>query len=216
MVVTCLISNGRRRFCEVWRATDTVPTRPVAVKLLHAGYAHQPEARARFKAGARHAGALSHQNIARVYDYGEPPCGQSCHRCAVISDCVVFSPGHDWPGQTSPGTRMDQGDPGRHASRGVCEHDQVSAGDERWLTCPGDLARSGNGNTNTSRTAPSSAARAPTGPRRSRRVGEQGTRPVRRGQDGEPHVKAGHVLVPARRAALAQRLWRPDLRAALF
>jgi len=27
--------------------TDTVLTRPVAVKLLHAGYAHQPEARAR-------------------------------------------------------------------------------------------------------------------------------------------------------------------------
>ena len=92
------MSNRRRRFCEVWRATDTVLARPVTVKLLHAGYAHQPEARARarararFKAEARRAGALSHQNIARVYDYGEPPCGQSCQRCAVISDCVVFSP----------------------------------------------------------------------------------------------------------------------------
>jgi len=68
---------GAGGFCEVWRATDTVLTRPVAVKLLHAGYAHQPEARARFKAEARHAGALSHENIARVYDYGEPACGQS-------------------------------------------------------------------------------------------------------------------------------------------
>ena len=66
---------GTGGFCEVWRATDTVLTRPVAVKLLHAGYAHQPEARARFKAEARHAGALSHQNIARVYDYGEPAGG---------------------------------------------------------------------------------------------------------------------------------------------
>jgi serine/threonine-protein kinase len=63
---------GAGGFCEVWRATDTVLTRPVAVKVLHAGYAHQPEARARFKAEARHAGALSHQNIACVYDYGEP------------------------------------------------------------------------------------------------------------------------------------------------
>src|SRR5579859_1867246 len=63
---------GAGGFCEVWRATDTVLTRPVAVKMLHAGYAHQPEARARFKAEARHAGALSHQNIACVYDYGEP------------------------------------------------------------------------------------------------------------------------------------------------
>ena len=65
---------GSGGFCEVWRATDTVLTRQVAVKMLHAGYAHQPEARARFKAEARHAGALSHQNIACVYDYGEPAC----------------------------------------------------------------------------------------------------------------------------------------------
>jgi serine/threonine-protein kinase len=68
---------GAGGFCEVWRATDTVLTRPAAVKLLHPGFAYQPEARARFRAEARHAGALSHQNIAQVYDYGEPACGQS-------------------------------------------------------------------------------------------------------------------------------------------
>jgi serine/threonine protein kinase len=63
---------GAGGFCEVWRATDTLLTRPVAVKLLHAGYAHQPDAQARFEAEARHAGRVSHQNIARVYDYGAP------------------------------------------------------------------------------------------------------------------------------------------------
>jgi eukaryotic-like serine/threonine-protein kinase len=68
---------GAGGYCEVWRATDTVLTRPVAVKLLHAGYARHDEALARFKAEARHAGALSHVNIARVYDYGEPADGQS-------------------------------------------------------------------------------------------------------------------------------------------
>jgi eukaryotic-like serine/threonine-protein kinase len=68
---------GAGGYCEVWRATDTVLTRPVAVKLLHARYASQGEALARFKAEARHAGALSHENIARVYDYGEPADGQS-------------------------------------------------------------------------------------------------------------------------------------------
>ena len=68
---------GTGGYCEVWRATDTMLTRPVAVKLLHPGYARQDEALARFKAEARHAGALSHQNIARVYDYGEPANGQS-------------------------------------------------------------------------------------------------------------------------------------------
>ena len=69
-------------------------------------------ARPKVPAGRRRAWPQREQGA------GAPPCGQSCHRCAVVSDCVVFSPGHDWPGQTSPGTRMDQGDPGRHASRG--------------------------------------------------------------------------------------------------
>jgi serine/threonine-protein kinase len=60
---------------EVWRATDLVLSRPVAVKRLRDGYAGQPEAMERFRAEARHAGALSHPGIAQVYDYGEaePP-----------------------------------------------------------------------------------------------------------------------------------------------
>jgi eukaryotic-like serine/threonine-protein kinase len=53
------------------------PDPAVAVKLLHGGYASPGEALARFKAEARHAGALAHENIARVYDYGEPVDGQS-------------------------------------------------------------------------------------------------------------------------------------------
>jgi serine/threonine protein kinase len=68
---------GAGGYCEVWRATDTVLARQVAVKLLHAGYASHGEALARFKAEARHAGALSHENVARVYDYGEPADGPS-------------------------------------------------------------------------------------------------------------------------------------------
>ena len=60
---------------EVWRAIDTVLARPVAVKLLRAEYASQPETLARFRAEARHAGSMSHPAIARVYDYGDavPP-----------------------------------------------------------------------------------------------------------------------------------------------
>lgn len=68
---------GAGGFCEVWRGADTILRRPIAVKLLRAGYAHQPEVQARFKAEARHAGALSHENVARVYDYGESACGQA-------------------------------------------------------------------------------------------------------------------------------------------
>jgi serine/threonine-protein kinase len=56
---------------EVWRATDLVLGRPVAVKLLRAEYVQHPETLARFRAEARHAGSLSHPHIARIYDYSE-------------------------------------------------------------------------------------------------------------------------------------------------
>jgi len=68
------IGNGG--YGEVWRATDTILSRPVAVKLLHPRYTSQNEALARFRAEARHAGGLSHENIAQVFDYGEPADGQ--------------------------------------------------------------------------------------------------------------------------------------------
>src|SRR6185437_7880804 len=67
---------GYGGYGEVWRATDTVLTRPVAVKLLHPRYSQRSEAVARFRAEARHAGGLSHENIAQVFDYGEPADGQ--------------------------------------------------------------------------------------------------------------------------------------------
>ena len=60
-------------FGVVWRASDLLLSRPVAVKLLHAEFARHPETLARFRAEARNAGAVAHQNIAKVYDYGEPP-----------------------------------------------------------------------------------------------------------------------------------------------
>ena len=56
----------------MWRGRDTVLTRPVAVKLLHPGHSAHPETLERFRAEARNAGGLAHENIARVYDYGEP------------------------------------------------------------------------------------------------------------------------------------------------
>jgi serine/threonine-protein kinase len=68
---------GAGAFSEVWRATDTVLMRPVAVKLLHSSFAGEPEAQARFESEARHAAALSSENVARVYDYGGPARGQS-------------------------------------------------------------------------------------------------------------------------------------------
>jgi serine/threonine-protein kinase len=56
---------------EVWKGTDEVLGRPVAVKLLRGEYVQHPETLARFRAEARHASTLSHSGIAQVYDYGE-------------------------------------------------------------------------------------------------------------------------------------------------
>jgi serine/threonine protein kinase len=56
---------------QVWRATDELLGRPVAVKLLSARHAADEQFRTRFQAEARYAASLSHRGIARVYDYGE-------------------------------------------------------------------------------------------------------------------------------------------------
>ncbi|HEY1323668.1 MAG TPA: serine/threonine-protein kinase [Streptosporangiaceae bacterium] len=61
----------------VWRATDLMLARGVAVKLLRPEYTQDEDGRARFRAEARHAGSLSHPAIAQVYDYSEEdPGGQ--------------------------------------------------------------------------------------------------------------------------------------------
>jgi len=56
----------------VWRGTDVLLNRPVAVKILRAEFAREAEALARFRDEARHAAALTHEGIARIYDYEEP------------------------------------------------------------------------------------------------------------------------------------------------
>jgi tRNA A-37 threonylcarbamoyl transferase component Bud32 len=77
---------GSGGYGEVWRATDTVLARPVAVKLLHPRYTQRSEALARFRAEARLAGGLSHENIAQVFDYGEPADGQPPYLVMELAD----------------------------------------------------------------------------------------------------------------------------------
>ena len=60
---------------QVWRATDTVLDRSVAVKTLKPEYVGDDESRERFRAEARAATRLSHPGIASVYDFGETPDG---------------------------------------------------------------------------------------------------------------------------------------------
>jgi serine/threonine-protein kinase len=56
---------------HVYRATDTLIGRNVAVKILTAQGCADPETKARFLAEARMAGNIQHDNIIRIYDYGE-------------------------------------------------------------------------------------------------------------------------------------------------
>lgn len=64
---------GHGGMAVVWRARDEVLGRTVAVKVLAHRHAGDPESRARIHHEARAAAALSHPNIAQVYDYGEQP-----------------------------------------------------------------------------------------------------------------------------------------------
>ena len=71
---------------DVWRATDLVLARPVAVKLLRPEYAEHPETLARFEAEARHAASVTHPGIAQIYDYGEAGAAESPYLVMELVD----------------------------------------------------------------------------------------------------------------------------------
>jgi serine/threonine protein kinase len=60
---------------EVWRATDTVLGRDVAVKMLHTERAGDSSFQTRFRNEARAMAALHHPGVADVYDFGETEGG---------------------------------------------------------------------------------------------------------------------------------------------
>jgi serine/threonine protein kinase len=60
---------------HVWRGTDTVLDRPVAVKLLKHEYAEDPVFRSRFATEAQHAAGLHHPGVAQVFDFGTQGAG---------------------------------------------------------------------------------------------------------------------------------------------
>ena len=62
---------------QVWRATDLLLERPVAVKVLRPEYSDHPETLERFRKEAKNAGALSNPHVAQVYDYGPSGPGGS-------------------------------------------------------------------------------------------------------------------------------------------
>ena len=61
---------GRGSAAEVWRALDRQSGQHVALKVLHERLTGDPAFVARFRREAQSAAALTHPNIARVYDFG--------------------------------------------------------------------------------------------------------------------------------------------------
>ncbi|WP_306439429.1 serine/threonine-protein kinase [Mycobacterium simiae] len=62
---------GRGGMGEVWRASDTVIERIVALKVLPATYADNPTYRERFRREALKAARLNHRHIVMILDVGE-------------------------------------------------------------------------------------------------------------------------------------------------
>lgn len=62
---------GEGAMAEVYRAHDPEIGRAVAIKILKPDFARDADLEARFLREARAAGALSHQNIATIFDAGE-------------------------------------------------------------------------------------------------------------------------------------------------
>ena len=67
---------------EVWRATDTRLGRDVALKLLPAAFASDPDRLARFEREAKLLASLSHTHIAGLFALEEATLDGARHRCA--------------------------------------------------------------------------------------------------------------------------------------
>ena len=73
---------------DVWRATDVLLKRQVAVKILKSHYGDDETFRARFRLEAQAAGGLSHPGIATVFDYGESAGPDGHHEAYLVMELV--------------------------------------------------------------------------------------------------------------------------------
>ena len=93
---------GAGRMGEVYRARDTRLDRTVAIKVLLASVASDPDLRQRFEREARAVAALNHPHICALYDVGEAPNPQ---RSAPSSPPSALSPEPSVPSPQPPALR---------------------------------------------------------------------------------------------------------------
>src|SRR5881394_1058731 len=74
---------------EVWRGTDTVLDRLVAVKLLRQERADDTVFRSRFETEAQHAAGLHHPGVTQVFDFG---AGDARHAPYLVMEYVDGKP----------------------------------------------------------------------------------------------------------------------------
>src|SRR6187551_2898024 len=73
---------------EVYRARDTRLSRDVALKILPAMFASDPERLARFEREAQVLAALNHPHIAQIYGFEEGPATAGHHERALVMELV--------------------------------------------------------------------------------------------------------------------------------
>jgi serine/threonine-protein kinase len=107
------VSSGG--MATVYRATDEILGRDVAVKVMHPALAADPSFVERFRQEGQNAARLSHPNVATVYDYGEAQLGYGQPDLFMVMELV------DGTTLRSLLERFGRLDPpmARHVARGV-------------------------------------------------------------------------------------------------
>lgn len=83
-----------------------LPTRRVAVKVLHNEYARQPDVVARFRREAEAASGIGHPNVVDVFDVGQTPDGAP-YLVSELLDGIDFSVLLDRQGSLDPGAAVN-------------------------------------------------------------------------------------------------------------
>ena len=77
---------------DVWRATDELLGRQVALKVLRPEFAADGSFRLRFRAEARASASLSHPGVATVFDYGEEVEAGGVYSAYLVMELVPGEP----------------------------------------------------------------------------------------------------------------------------